>query len=217
MLYFLFLLMFIPLFARVVDRVPLPAHNSDYIGPANYMTVVLGRNYVKKDLYEALISAVASFGDKHPEAKIVYLDAGFALSSWIPMWPHKSHNSGKSLDLAFIYNDTKGDIQRGTPTWTGYGEYVTDKPNKALRKCLDENSSYDFSKLFGLSVGKNKYVINKRLTQDLIQNIHKESKIKTIFLEPYLKKDLGLSRFKKIKFQGCNSVRHDDHMHIEIE
>lgn len=203
--------------ARMVDRVPLPAHNSDYIGPASYATVLLGRNYVKQDLYEAVITAVGDFGDKHPEAKVSYLEAGFALSSWIPMLPHSSHNSGKSLDLAFIYNDEKGDIQRGTPSWTGYGVYASDKSNKAINKCLKENGSYDFSKMFGITVGKEPYVINKRLSQDFVQELHKQSKIKSIYLEPYLKKSLGLSRFKKIKFQGCTSVRHDDHMHIEIE
>lgn len=213
----MFTLIFIPGMASLLDRERLPAHNSDYIGPANYMTVVLNRNYVHKDLKKAVIAAAAQFGDKHPEAKIAYLDAGFPLFSWIPMLPHKSHNTGKSLDIAFVYNDSEGEIKRGSPSWTGYGVFASDKLSKQQKKCLSENGLYDMTKYLGLSVGKGEYELNTKLTQDLIRIFHKQRKIKKIFLEPTLKRSLGLGRFKKIRFHGCESVRHDDHFHIEIE
>ncbi len=217
MLYTLALFIVVPLLAKLVDRVPLPAHNSEYIGPANYMTIALGRNYVKSDLYQAIINAAVKFGDKHPDAKITYLDAGFALSKYIPMYPHKSHNTGKSLDLGFIYKNAEGDVMKGSPSWTGYGIFTKEKLTKRQKKCLEENSLYDFTKYFGLGIGKGEYKLEGRLTQDLIKTIHREAKIKQIFIEPYLKASLGLSRFGKIKFHGCDAVRHDDHFHIEIE
>lgn len=216
-MYFTFLLMIIPLIANVVDRVALPAHNSDYIGPANYMTIVLGRNYVKNDLYKAVIEGAVDFGKKYPDTKITYLDAGFAVSSWIPMLPHSSHNTGKSLDFGFVYNDADGEVKSGSPSWTGYGVYAQDKLTNNQKKCFKENSLYGFTKYVGLTIGKGEYVLDKRLTRDLIQSMHKQKKISKIFLEPYLKSSFGLKNYKKIKFHGCESVRHDDHFHVQID
>ncbi len=213
----MFLLFFVPLTARIVDRVPLPAHNSDFIGPANYMTIVLGRNYVKQDLYKAVIESAAVFGKKYPTAKITYLDAGFALSSWIPIIPHSGHNGGKSLDFGFIYDDAEGEVKRGSPSWSGYGVYAQEKLTNNQKKCFKENSMYGLSKYFALSTGKGEYKLNKRMTRELVQALHKQTKITKIYLEPYLKSSLGLKRFKKIKFPGCNSVRHDDHIHVQID
>ncbi len=36
-------------------------------------------------------------------------------------------------------------------------------------------------------------------------------------IEPYLKKSLGLGTESKIRFQGCQAVRHDDHIHLELK
>jgi hypothetical protein len=40
-------------------------------------------------------------------------------------------------------------------------------------------------------------------------------RVEKLFLEPYLKRNLGISH-AKVRFQGCHSVRHDDHIHLQI-
>jgi len=49
----------------------------------------------------------------------------------------------------------------------------------------------------------------------MINTVLSQPGVKKIFLEPHLKQRMGLTH-PKIRFHGCHSVRHDDHIHIEI-
>lgn len=217
MMYAIALLLLVPLLAGLVDRVPLPAHNSDYIRPANYLTILFARNYVKSDLRETVIEVAGEFGNKHPEARVVYMDGGYALSRFIPMWPHKAHNSGASLDLAYIYEDPEtNDILTSSPSWTGYGVYAYSKLSNTQKKCIEKNSSYSFTSIMGITFFKGAYEVNEKLSQELIRMFHKKKKIDKILVEENLIRTLGLRKFRKVKYAGCESVRHDDHFHIEL-
>lgn len=44
----------------------------------------------------------------------------------------------------------------------------------------------------------------------------KNPAVRKIFLEPHLKTRLKLSKYSKIRFHGCHSVRHDDHIHLQL-
>ncbi|MFT5619364.1 MAG: hypothetical protein ACI85I_002607, partial [Arenicella sp.] len=37
-----------------------------------------------------------------------------------------------------------------------------------------------------------------------------------VFIEPHLKTRLGLENYSKIRFHGCQAVRHDDHIHVQL-
>ena len=68
-----------------------------------------------------------------------------------------------------------------------------------------------------LTFGKiNKLIFDKNKTSTLIKVILSYQNTRRIFLEPYLKQKLNLGNFNKIRFHGCQAVRHDDHIHLDI-
>jgi hypothetical protein len=49
----------------------------------------------------------------------------------------------------------------------------------------------------------------------LIDELSRSRAIGKILLEPHLRDRLGLTS-SKIRFQGCNAARHDDHLHLQL-
>lgn len=56
---------------------------------------------------------------------------------------------------------------------------------------------------------------SKKGTKLLIMAFLKQKELQKIFIEPHLKQRLHLTN-KKIRYHGCHAVRHDDHLHIQI-
>ena len=45
---------------------------------------------------------------------------------------------------------------------------------------------------------------------------NKNNYIEKVFIEPHLKTRLNLTS-NKIRFHGCQAVRHDDHIHLQVK
>ena len=59
--------------------------------------------------------------------------------------------------------------------------------------------------------------LDKEKTIILIQQLLSISNSEKLFIEPHLKQTLGFNNNSKIRFHGCQAVRHDDHIHFQIQ
>jgi hypothetical protein len=160
-----------------------------------------------------------NFNSKNKGVIIQYMDANFPFIDNFPLLPHLSHNDGKKIDLAFIYkNKVTEKFENDFPYFLGYGAY--EQPFKAevsnAETCAANGYwQYNYTDYMSPDIDKQRYELgieNKEWIDQLCEDRH----IKKILIEPYLKSRLNLTS-NKIRFQGCHSVRHDDHIHIEIK
>lgn len=212
LLYLLFNLIIVPPVALLFHREPLPVFNQQ-LKPRNLIYPLLFRNYVHQDLALVLKRSATSLSKKN--TCITYLDANFPLFNGFPLLPHLSHNDGKKIDISFMYKEKSGLTTDKKPSVSGYGVYVQ-ADNATSKHCLKSGYwQYDFPK--HLTCGSiNNLDFDTQNTKVLIEEFLLHAKTQKIFIEPYFKNRLQLNH-PKIRFHGCQAVRHDDHIHLQIK
>jgi len=213
----------VPITARLGGRTMLPVFHQ-HIQPHNLGYVLLCRNYGSVELHETLESIALNLPQSvDGEISITYLDAGFPFIDGFPLLPHLSHDDGRKIDVAFIYNNENTIPDDSNPSLTGYGVYVTPKNgvNPTVTQCEDAGHwQYGYSKYFGFETNSS-ITVNPEFTKYLIEEILSESNTQKLFIEPHLiprfeLNQLSQSKRSKIRFHGCHAVRHDDHIHFQI-
>lgn len=210
----------VPPLASLSGRVPLPLTLENGLKPLTIWTCVLNRHYVNPDLYNAVMNVSGKMHKAFPGTQINYLDANFPFINSFPLIPHLSHNDGKKLDLSFCYKEkATGKESNSNPSPIGYG--VCEEPKDGEENSADfcEKKGYwQYSFLTNIipQEGKEKLELDEKRTQSLVDFFSEENSIGKIFIEPYLKKRLELNS-QKIRFHGCQAVRHDDHIHIQLK
>jgi hypothetical protein len=193
--------------------------SGDGIRVYNSFYVLCNRNYVGEELNEILMDISEEFRKDYPEIELIVLDANFPFIDGFPLLPHLSHKDGKKVDLAFIYKKPSGAPVNDKISRLGYGAYENPSKHEFNQTIACKNQGawqYDFPKY--LSFGR----INKDLdfapeaNRKLIEVIANHPNVQKVFVEPHLKTRLEL-KSSKIRFQGCHSVRHDDHIHLQIK
>jgi hypothetical protein len=214
LIYLLFNLLIIPPIAKVFGREQLPVL-SETLRSRNWIYPLFFRNYVRPELKMILLSASESL--KEEGITITYLDANFPFLNGFPLMPHLSHNDGRKIDISFMYLDKSGIPTNKKPSVSGYGVYVLSDQNYTLRSCLEKGYwQYDSTKY--ITFGKiNKLNLDHERTQQLIKELLLYAKTQKIFIEPHLKYILQLGNESNVGFHGCQTVRHDDHMHLQIK
>jgi hypothetical protein len=213
--YLLLTFLIVPLIAPLLGREKVI--HTEKINPANYMTVILNRNYVRPELNKLLKKIDQNLNGT--EITINYLDANFPFINKFPLLPHLSHNDGKKLDLSLIYETKNGEISKEQKSNSGYGVY--EGPNRSesnqIKKCLDKGYfQYDFPKYLTLGIKNKELVFSARGTKALLNAILKEDNLGKLFIEPHLKERLKLNN-NKVRYHGCRAARHDDHIHIQLK
>jgi len=217
-IYIISTVIILPMTAPHFGRVPLPITGK--LKPLALATCFFNRHYVTPALKEQLVSVSETMNNKFPGTTVNYLDANFPFIGGFPLMPHLSHNDGRKIDLAFLYKDkTSGKIVDKTPSFIGYGAF--DKPKGGEvnypERCRDEGFvAYNALEFFGPLLNSDKFVVDVERTSALVKLLAGNAKTSKIFIEPHLKQRWGLTGYKKIRFQGCHSVRHDDHIHMQI-
>ena len=219
-LYFLFVFVIVPLTAKPFGRVPLPFVESSHVCPANILTVLLNRNYVRPELREATFDVARKMNDKYPGTVLNYLDANFPFINKFPLLPHLSHSDGKKLDVSFYYINAKtGERTNEVPSWLGYGvcegprQGEFDRPADCTRKGYWQ---YSFISQSISQDNKDKYPFDSERTKDLVNFYVAHKAIGKLLIEPHLKTRLRLTS-SKVRLHGCNAVRHDDHIHVQLK
>lgn len=208
--YIVFNLIIIPPTAKLFGRVQLPVFD-EHVKPRNLVYPLLFRNYVNPELRTILIKT-----SKESNISITYLDANFPFINGFPLLPHLSHNDGKKVDLTFMYLDETGQPTDKKPSISGYGVFSNSDANTTSKTCIKKGYwQYDYPKY--LTFGTiNDLALDNKITKTLIRHLISHPQTQKVFIEPHLKQSLGLSNETKIRFHGCRAVRHDDHIHLQI-
>lgn len=193
-----------------------PIINSSKIEPTNYLTILLNRNYVRPKLNQLLKKTEKHLGNV--PFKIKYLDASFPFINKFPLLPHLSHNDGKKIDLSFIYKDSHG-IVDAKKSRSGYGVFVPIKNAEynQTKVCKSKGAfQYNYTKYLTLGQINKKLIFSPKGTKQLIKALLKNRELGKLFIEPNLKKRLGLTD-NRVRNHGCQAVRHDDHIHVQLK
>ncbi len=220
MIYCLTTFLIVPLIAKPFGRVPLPLTETSHLQPLNIWTCFLNRNYVRPALKQTAFEVAKQMNDKFPGIIINYLDANFPFIDNFPLLPHLSHNDGKKLDLSFCYRDTRtGESTNDCPSFIGYGICEAPRLNEKNTADFCATAGYwQYSLLTKIVSQKNKqdFTFDNDKTRTLVNLFAIQPSIGKIFIEPHLKTRLNLTS-DKIRFHGCQAVRHDDHIHIQLK
>lgn len=213
-------LLLIPALAPQFGRVALPIKKTGDLRPHTWVTCLLNRHYVTPELRTTVDRIQSAYKNEIPGVPIVYLDANFPFWDGFPLLPHLSHNDGKKLDLAFVYKRKGTDqiIPGGAATLTGYGDCTLPTTNEVDQpaRCLGAGHwFYDITRQLAFRSRGTSVVEDDWRTGRLVKHITNESRISKVFLEPHLARRWGVAG-GKVRFQGCHSVRHDDHIHLQI-
>jgi hypothetical protein len=210
----------VPIIAKRFGRVQLPLNEINSLRPTTRLTFFLCRNYVKPELRSLVYEVAKKMNSNFPGTKINYLEANFPFINKFPLFPHLSHSDGKKLDLSFYYLDKHSGFESDqVPSIIGYGVCEGPTPSEEnMPSHCGQNGYWQYNLLTKIvsQRSKAKFEFDAKRTKSLANLFCDQSIIGMIFIEPHLKTRLGLTN-KKIRFHGCQAVRHDDHLHIQIK
>jgi hypothetical protein len=219
-LYCITIFIIVPVIAKPLGRVPLPLTETNHLQPLNIWTFFLNRNYVRPELKQTVFEVARQMNNKFPGTTVNYLDANFPFINKFPLIPHVSHNDGKKLDLSFCYHDAKTNEQTNEcPSIIGYGICEEPRPDEKNTAdiCTDKGYwQYSFMSKVISQDNKQDFTFDSDKTRELVNLFATQTAIGKIFIEPHLKTRLNLTSYK-IRFHGCQAVRHDDHIHIQLK
>lgn len=209
----------VPLIAKPFGRVPLPISGYNHLQPQHILTCFLNRHYVVLPLKNSVFEVSAQMNKKFPGTIINYLDAGFPFMDGFPLFPHLSHNNGQKIDISFCYIESKtGKETNECPSFIGYG--ICEEPRPGEQNTADYCKSrghwqYSFVKNLVPQGSKKHFVFDSVRTRFLLNLFASQKGVDKIFIEPHLKNRLAPA-LEKVRFHGCQAVRHDDHIHIQM-
>lgn len=178
----------------------------------------MNRHYVIPALRDVVTQASLAIEKKHTGSIVNYLDGGFPFYDGFPLLPHLSHNDGRKLDIAFFYKDVNGSKLDDAPSVIGYGVYESPRTSEVNypERCASKGFwQYGIMERIVSQSKKRDYIFDANRTADFVNIVSKNKDVQKIFIEPHLKERLKL-RSAKIRFHGCQAVRHDDHIHVQI-
>lgn len=206
-----------PLAKWQCGRVPLPVFNHKNLKPhlALYYCM-LNHHYVRPAVKASMENVADELAAKFPGTRVYYLDANFPFWDGYPLEPHYTHRNGTTVDIALHWLDAKtGNPIQGAPNLMAYGASATPLPGEVDydEKCQNWNRSIEM-KIARRFYNEKAYELDHARTAAMTRLFSEDKSVKKILLEPHLKTRLGLSKFDKIRFQGCKAARHDDHIHV---
>ncbi|GAA4114991.1 hypothetical protein GCM10022393_14890 [Aquimarina addita] len=207
----------VPHLAPVFGRVKITENH--HIKALTFFTKLCNRNYVTPQLNDALQNIALEMNTKYPNLKLTYLDANFPFVKKFPLLPHLSHSDGKKVDISFVYEYQNGVPSNDHPSIFGYGVYELPKQNEYNQTLFCKEKGYwqyDFAKYLTFGFTNKELRFSQKATKDLLLTIIAQKHIGKVFIEPHIKKRLHLEN-AKIRFHGCQAVRHDDHIHIQLK
>ena len=216
-LYLLTTFLIIPQLASIFGREKIK--ESTNVKAHSFFYKLANRNYVRPELNLAISNIATKLEKKHSGIKLVYLDANFPFFNGFPLPPHLSHNDGKKVDVSLVYKNPNGQLTNKKPSVSGYGVYEgpTTKEFNQIAVCKEKGYwQYDFPKYMTFGTIHKDIKFSEKGTCSLANFIMKENAIGKLFIEPHLKNRLQLSS-GKVRFHGCQAVRHDDHIHFQLK
>ena len=210
----------IPHLAAMFGRIPMPIDEYGHVKPATTVTCLLNRHYVSPKLRESTLRVAEKLNKAFPGSTLLYLDANFPFFNGFPLLPHRSHDDGEKLDVAFFYrNNADGTFTSRHPSWFGYGfsESAQRHEFDRSRECADQGHwQYSLLTRFVKEEHRDNFSFDAPRTKKMIEYFSTDGNIGKLLIEPHLISRLKLPS-EKIGLHGCNTVRHDDHLHIQLK
>jgi len=216
-LYLLATFLIVPNVAPIFGREKIK--ETEFLNARSFFYKLANRNYVRPELNKSIGQIATEFERLNAGIKMVYLDANFPFINKFPLLPHLSHNDGKKIDVSLIYENDNGQLTNKKPSVSGYGVYEmpTEKEYDQNAVCKKNgNWQYDFPKYLTLGTINKDIEFSEKGTRQLVELILKQKSIGKLFIEPHLKTRLNLNN-GKVRFHGCQAVRHDDHIHFQLK
>jgi len=195
--------------APVFGRVPLPCFERENFQMQSGLYCLLNRQYVVPELETALYDFAHNMQAQFPGTTTLALDANFPFITGFPLLPHLSHNDGRKVDLAFFYQNEKTFLPKSTRSPVGYFAFESG-PTNCPQQFL--TLRWDFAWLQPLW---HEYELEPARMKFALELLVADARISKIFIEPHLADKFGVQS-SKIRFQGCQAARHDDHIHIQL-
>jgi hypothetical protein len=201
----------------VTGRVALSCHNDGSLQVQSWFYCISNRNYVTPELAMVLQEAATTLERAYPGTKTLVLDANFPFLTGFPLLPHLSHDDGEKVDLALFYRDASGYLAGATRSPVGYFAFEDDSSTALAgetQNCPEVwlTLRWDFAVL---QRAWPDYVLEPKRTALLLQVLMQDARVGKVFVEPHLKRRLGVED-QKLRFQGCRAARHDDHIHLQL-
>jgi hypothetical protein len=198
----------VPLVAAQFGRVPVRC------GATTTVACMLNRAHLRSTTISVVNELDRSMASRFPHSHVTILEGSFPFFDGFPVPPHLSHDDGQEVDLAYFYRDVSGQpIARGSPSPVGYFYFEQPRPGDVM-PCSAQFSPLRWG--FGwLQPEKPRWVLDEQRTRAMILWLKARPEVTRIFIEPYLADRLGVSG-GKVRFQGCQAARHDDHLHVEV-
>jgi hypothetical protein len=209
----------VPIIAKPAGRVPLPVFETYHVQPANVLTCILARNYVRPEMKTAVVNVAKAMNSKYPGSVVNYLDANFPFYNGFPLILHLSHNDGKKLDLSFYYKTKDQKETNLVPSFIGYGVCEGPLPGEEDKASFCKSKGFwQYGLLENVMSQKKKtsFIFDEQRTRSLITELASQQEIGKLFIEPHLKVRMKLTS-PRIRYHGCQAVRHDDHLHIQLK
>lgn len=173
------------------------------------------RHYVTPPAHAVLTAVAGAVASRHPGAVVRYMEASWPAGRR-PMPPHLSHGDGRQIDLALFYQDLAGRPLKRPPQPTyrvapGYGAFEPPR-HESERVCTADSKHHakpDPPK-------DRRWRLDEARTAALVRELSADARVRSIFLEPHLKRRLGFANDPKVRFAGCQAARHDDHVHVDF-
>ena len=215
LVYVVFTAVVVPPLATSLGRVRLPCH-VDGEGPvvaATPLTCVLNRGYVRPEVRDLLMALGTEAGRRFPGTQLTALEGNFPFGNGFPLLPHLSHQDGKRVDVAYFYEDAAGSIGHGSPSPIGY--FVYEQPRTGDRlPCSGRWTPLRWNFAW-LQPDPPRWRLDQQRTAWMVEWLKNNPSVSRLFLEPHLADRLGVAS-GKVRFQGCQAARHDDHIHIDV-
>ena len=198
-----------PVVAPLFGRVPLPCWPTGALQFATPLYCVLNRHYVTPEMRDVLIDLGQAMNRRYPGTSTLVLDANFPFIEGFPLLPHLSHQDGRSADLAFFYQRDGTYLPGKTRSPIGYFAFEDGPTN-----CPKDGTALRWNVRWLQPLWPAREIEPER-TRWALTLLARDARVRNLLREPHLKRRLGLTS-GKIRFQGCNAARHDDHVHIQL-
>jgi hypothetical protein len=198
----------VPPLAGMLGRERVPCASTTLVG------CVLNRTYLKPEIIALVGTLDQAMASRFPGSNVTILEGSFPFFDGFPLPPHLSHHDGRKVDLAYFYRDASGrPVARGSPSPIGYFHFQQPRPGDR-EPCAGRFTPlrWDFA---WLQPKEPDWVLDEERTRAMILWLKARPEVTRIFIEPHLADRLGVSG-GKVRFQGCEAARHDDHLHVEV-
>jgi len=187
--------------APLAGRTALPCAADGPLRMQSPLYCALNRHYVTPELAQVLNDYAEAMEAQFAGTTTLILDANFPFFDGFPLLPHLSHHDGQKADIAFYYRSADGYLDGTTRSPIGYFAFE-DGPTTCPKRRL--SMRWDMGWLQPLWPAHTPEP--ERMRAALRGKV---------FIEPHLKQRFAPDN-AKIRFQGCRTARHDDHIHMQL-